>query len=158
MKNIKSIMKGFGTIELYVLALFGISETLIMFSNAIGRYFFEYTFPWAEEVTRIIFVWSMFLAITAAFIRNQHIGFTAFSQKNRLTKLVSEIIYDLTLLLIGFIMARYGWNYNVVTGQVPLPGTDLPTSVFLLPGVLAGVVWTFTGAFRLIYKIWKRGN
>lgn len=153
MQSIKTIIKCCNRLELYILACFGLAETVVMFGNAVGRYFFEYTFPWAEEVTRILFVWSMFLAITTAFIRNGHIGFTALAEKNRLTKAISELAYDITLLAVGFIMAVYGWKYNRITGSVPLPGTDLPTSVFLLPGVFAGTVWAATGAVRLFQKL-----
>ena len=149
----KSIVQYLGRAELAILAFLGIAQTLIMFSNAIGRYFFEYTFPWAEEVTRILFVWAMFLAITTAFIRNQHIGFTAFAEKNAWARGFSEFFYDITLLDVGFILARYGWNYTKITGHVPLPGTDLPTAVFLLPGVIAGVVWSVTGLIRLGSKL-----
>lgn len=36
-----------------------------------------------------------------------------------------------------------------MTGDVPLPATNLPTSLFMWPGVIAGAAWVLIGLRQL---------
>lgn len=135
-------------LEVLVLGLLGISMTLVMIGNVVLRYVFDSSIIWAEEYVRICFVWAMFIAVTASFVRREHIGFDAFMQRFGLVR-IQEILYGFVLAAIGTIMAYYGWIYNGYTGSVTLPGTNFPTSVLLLPGILAGVIWTVIGLVKI---------
>jgi TRAP-type C4-dicarboxylate transport system permease small subunit len=134
--------------EIGILLVLGIGATAIMFINAICRYVFHVTFVWAEEVIRIMFVWSMFIGITDSFIHNEHIGFKNIADMNNVTRLISDLLYNLSLCCIGLLLSYFGWKYNRMTGDVPLAGTNLPTGIFMWPGIGAGVIWTFTGGVR----------
>lgn len=136
--------------EIGILLACGVSATLIMFCNAVGRYVFSTTMVWAEEAVRILFVWSMFIAITDSFIRNQHIGFDNLAKMNAKTKFVCDIVYALAMLAVGGTLAYYGSVYNTMTGGVPLPSTNLPTAILMIPGILAGFSWTAVGLVRTI--------
>ena len=68
-------------IEIAVLTVLGVAATLLMFGNSIMRYIFGTSLVWAEEVIRLMFVWSMFIAVTTAFFRNEHIGFDNLAKK-----------------------------------------------------------------------------
>jgi TRAP-type C4-dicarboxylate transport system permease small subunit len=138
-----------GRLELTVLTILGVAATLIMFSNAVLRYLLGSSLIWSEEAIRILFVWSMFIAITAAFFRNEHIGFDNLVKKGGALGAASHAISALCLLAVGGILAVYGFRYTVMTGSVPLPATNLPTSLFMWPGVAAGAVWAVLGAARL---------
>lgn len=133
-----------------ILVILGLGATGIMFINAVSRYVFNYSFVWAEEIIRILFVWSMFIAITDSFIRNEHIGFTTISGMNSFTRSFARILNNLCLLIVGGLLAFFGAKYDGMTGEVPLPGTDLPTSVLMWPGIAAGAVWTIVGGGRLV--------
>ncbi len=137
-------------VERVFLTVFGVAATLIMFGNAASRYLFKTTFVWAEELIRILFVWSMFFAITTSFLRNDHIGFDGIAKKKGLPNLVYRVVYALSLTLVGGILCYYGFKYNGFTGNVPLSGTGLPTAVLMWPGILAGAVWTAMGVVKLI--------
>lgn len=139
-------------LEYVILVFLGLGMTLVTFGNAVGRYVFNYTAPWAEEATRIMFVWSMFVAITSGFIRNKHIGFSELAKKNAVTMFIGDLVYNVTLMVVGGVLAIYGWDYMIMTGGVPLAGTDLPTALFLLPGVIAGGIWAVTGFIRLVIQ------
>ena len=126
----------------------GIGATFIMFVNAVSRYLFNYSFVWAEEIIRILFVWSMFIAITDSFLRNEHIGFTNIAEMNAFTRSLSKITNSLCLIVVGGLLAYFGAKYDRMTGEVPLPGTNLPTSLFMWPGIGAGAIWTVLGCVR----------
>lgn len=140
-------------LESAVLVLLAVAATLIMFGNASSRYLLRTSFSWADELIRLIFVWSMFIAITTAFVRNQHISFSALAHLNGATRLATDFLYDITLLVVGGIVAWHGWRYMVLTGNVRLPGTELRSGLLLLPGVISGGVWTLIGAVRIGSRI-----
>jgi len=142
-------------IEGIVLLIFGILATLVMFGNVVARYVFHNSFVWAEEVIRILFVWSMFIAITTGFIRNQHIGFSLLADKHPLLQFISQVLYKATLAFVGVILAFYGAQYNVMVGSAPLSGTNWPTSLFLIPGIIAGAAWFFIGSIGLVALVVK---
>ncbi|MCD8350851.1 MAG: TRAP transporter small permease subunit [Planctomycetaceae bacterium] len=140
-----SVLKRF---EEAVLTILGASMTLVMIANVIMRYIFASSIIWAEEYVRITFVWAMFLAITTGFLRNEHIGFTNIMNRKRTTSLVREILYGAALMVVGGITAYFGNIYNGYVGEVSLAGTNLPTAVLLLPGIIAGVVWFLMGLIK----------
>lgn len=139
-----------GKLEMAVLSVLGVSITLIMFGNAASRYLFNKTFVWAEEVIRIIFVWSMFIAVTTSFLRNDHIGFDGIAKKKGVPNLVYRIMYALCLVAVGGILSYFGFKYNMLTGSVPLAGTNLPTAILMWPGILAGAIWTGLGIYKFL--------
>lgn len=151
----KKGLRALEMLERWILVIFGIAATIVMFANAASRYIFKTTFVWAEEVIRILFVWSMFLAVTTSFLRNDHIGFDGLSKKKGFPNLVYRIVYALSLTVVGAILCIYGYKYNVFVGSVPLAGTSLPTAILMWPGILAGASWAALGVFRLV-KIFVR--
>lgn len=146
----KRLLQLAGHLESAVLSLFAVSATLIMSSNAASRYLLRTTFYWAEESIRLIFVWSMFFAITTAFVRNQHIGFSALVERHPVLQEASRLLYAVTLGVVGAIVTYYGYRYMTLTGSVRLAGTELPSGLLLLPGVISGAVWAVLGAVRTV--------
>jgi TRAP-type transport system small permease protein len=137
-------------IELTALTVFGVLAALIMFVNSLGRYVFGGTFVWAEEVIRLLFVWSTFISITTGFIRNEHIGFDGLAKKNAALGFIFRLVYAISLIVVGAIVAYYGYLYCKMTGDVPLAATNLPTSLFMWPGVISGAAWLVLGIYRLV--------
>lgn len=142
-------------IEIWFLVVCGVSSTLIMCFNAAGRYIFHHAFVWAEEVVRLFFVTSMFIAITDSFFSNEHIGFSNLMSKNRVTKYISAMMCNLILIVVGLVLGIFGARYNRMTGDVPLPATGLPTALFQIPGFLAGFIWIGLGVFRVVIETIK---
>ena len=62
-------------------------------------------------------------------------------------------MYAASLAAVGGILAVYGFRYNAMTGSVPLPATNLPTALFMWPGIVAGAVWAVLGLYRLVRAI-----
>ncbi len=140
-------------LEIAVLLILGIAAVMVMFGNSVARYVFQHSFTWAEEVVRILFVWSMFIAITTGFIRNQHIGFLSLVGQKPWLWFISRIMYKGVLAYVGFVVAYYGMSYNSLVGHVPLAGTNFPTALFLIPGIIAGFAWMLIGAAGFIQLI-----
>jgi TRAP-type C4-dicarboxylate transport system permease small subunit len=137
-------------IEVAVYTLLGVAMTLLMFSNAVLRYVFGFSIVWSEEIIRVFFVLAMFIAITGGFIRNEHIGFDNIARIPGMCNLIHRLTTGLGLMVVGGLLAFYGGRFTLMTGDVPLPASNLPTSLFMWPGVVAGAVWVLIGAWRLI--------
>ena len=137
-------------IEIGLYTILGVVMTLLMFSNAVLRYAFGTSIVWSEEVIRMIFVLTMFIAITGGFIRNEHIGLDNFAKIPGICNTIYRLVYGLGLIIVGFILAYYGGQFTLMTGDVPLPATNLPTSLFMWPGVIAGAIWAAIGTWRIV--------
>ncbi len=140
-------------VEIAVYTILGIVMTLLMFSNAVMRYVFDSSIIWSEEIIRILFVLAMFVAITGGFIRNEHIGFDNLSKKPGIFNVVYRAVTAFCLILVGGLLTFYGGRFNMMTGDVPLPATNLPTSLFMWPGVIAGAVWVVIGLWQVVRLI-----
>ena len=136
-------------IEMAIYLVLGIAMTLLMFSNAVMRYVFDSSIVWSEEVIRVFFVLAMFLAITGGFIRNEHIGFDSLAKRPGAFKFIYKAVTGLCLIVVGGLLAYEGGKFTLMTGDVPLPATNMPTSLFMWPGVVAGGVWVVIGLAKI---------
>ncbi len=130
------------------LSLLGIVMVCLLTLDGLGRYMLGKSITWAEELTRIMFVWGCFISITDAFIKKAHIGFDTLAKKNNLTQKVSDIINGICLALVGITVAYYGWVFTMNVGKFPLPATGFKIYVLYIAGVIAGAVWTGIGLYQ----------
>jgi TRAP-type C4-dicarboxylate transport system permease small subunit len=150
MRNEKPAFSVWRRIEVGVYTILGVAMTLLMFSNAIMRYVFDSSIVWSEEIIRVFFVLAMFIAITGGFIRNEHIGFDNLSKIPGFFNITCRIVGSLCLIVVGGLLMFYGGRFNLMTGDVPLPATNLPTALFMWPGIIAGAAWVIIGAWKIV--------
>lgn len=91
--------------------------TIIVFVSVLTRYVFSYPILWSQEVSKLLFIWSAFLAATIAFKKKSHIRFEflneVFGPKG--TAITDIILYASSLLLFtvlffqGIKFARIVW-------------------------------------------------
>ncbi len=146
----ETLKKNIQFAEKAVLLVLGLAATLLMCANAVGRYVFSTTIVWAEEGIRVMFVWGMFIAISHAFITNEHIGFTTVADRTRWTRITSAVITNLVLAITGLALCVLGAQYSLMTGAIRLAGSNLPTAVLQIPGILAGGFWFLLAVYRLV--------
>ena len=113
------------------------SIDLIVFSNAILRYFSK-PLVWAPDIAQLIFVWVVFIGADLALQQNKHIGIeileSRFSEKNRsllrmfwcvlITIFLSVCIYyGITLCIANSARRLNGGvqiSYSYLTAAVPV--------------------------------------
>lgn len=117
--------------------------------NGLGRYILGRSFIWADEITRIMFVWGCFIGMTSAFVTNGHIGFDLFANKNKTTKKISDLITGIVLAIVGAAVMVYGTKFTATVGIFPLPATGLPVKSLYNAGVFAGVAWILIGLWKV---------
>ena len=118
--------KGKQLAECFPLAVAGAALTgaiLLTTINALGRYLFSRTFPWADEIVAICFAWTVFFGAAAAELRQMHYGLEIVANllppggKKGLDLLISA----LSTVMIGCL----AWLAWVLTAKV---GTKIMTA------------------------------
>lgn len=63
-------------IERTIIIVLFIVMTMILFVNVVTRYIFSFTFSWAEQAARILFVWMTFAGVSLAGMSSAHLQVT----------------------------------------------------------------------------------
>ena len=110
----------------------------LVFANVVLRYVFDSGLAWSEEVSRITFVWLVFLGIVIAYQENEHLAVDILVSrlKGRAAKVVG-FIRILVSVLILLACAIGGVKLMVLTQNQGLPSTGLPTPIIYLAGVIS---------------------
>jgi len=115
--------------------------SLAVFTNVVLRYGFGSGVAASEELSRLLFVWMVFIGATAAYPLGEHMAFTSLLRPLRGTAwlpLVGRLIHALVVLAAGLV-AWGAWqqvlvgldSYSVVLGY--------PTALLPLPAFLCGL-------------------
>lgn len=117
------------TPEAFPEAVAGVTLSAAIFittMNGIGRYFFNHTFVWTDEIVAICFAWTVFFRSAAACRLGMHYGLEllagVLSPKGK--KVLNIVVSLLSLVLIGCL----AWLAWVLTSHV---GTKIMTATRL---------------------------
>lgn len=112
---------------------------LLIFTNTVLRYLFHNSIIMAEELTRYLFMWSIFLAVISVYYENRHIAVTTIV--DRLSPKALHMynfimgfgaLYGLAILFQGSIMY---FGETTTMGQV----TGIPYKFAVLPVLVAAL-------------------
>lgn len=130
----------YNKIEIFFILILFTAMTFIMFFTVVSRYLFNFTFSWAEQITRVMFVWVTFAGISLAALRGAHMRVSAISLI--LGDKVSKYVFwfgDIVAALFGFGISYYMFNctMNAITNhQVFTAVPWLNVGVMYAAGVL----------------------
>jgi len=115
-----------------------------VFVNVVLRYGFGSGVAASEELSRLLFVWMVFIGATAAYPMGEHLAFTSLllplRHKPRALRAMSRLIHALVVLAAGLV-AWGAWQQVVVGlgGRSPVIGYSmalLPLPALLCTGVI----------------------
>lgn len=127
-------------IEEYIIALFMTIMVSVLAVQVFTRYVLSFSFPWAEQLTRILFVWITQAGVSLAAKHGMHLrvgAITAFVPE-KAGKIINTIADVFT---IGFSLYIAGLIWNIIKlqrsyGQVFPSMTWLPVWTMYLAGFL----------------------
>ena len=104
----KPFVHAYRYVRILVTVLLTVSTTaliLIVFSNVIGRYFFNISLAWAEEASRFLFIWAVFLGAVLANEKYEHMNLDivvkfASGKLRSAVITISQIVALIVLLII----------------------------------------------------------
>lgn len=107
-----------------VVALLAAFFTLLLMISVVSRYVFDFSIVESVELTRIAFLWSVFLAAAAVVGRNAHIRITFLTNRFAASRfgLLQRAVH-LTIAGFGVLMV---WQGTLLTTK--MAATSLPAS------------------------------
>lgn len=111
--------------------------SLLVLSNAMGRYFFATPLPWTEEVVSILLVWIAAIGVVLAAGRGALVGCEILTSRlrPRQARTLGRAISFVSALMM-LIVAWYTWHYIGIFGRDTTPLLDIP-KCWLSGGLLA---------------------
>jgi TRAP-type C4-dicarboxylate transport system permease small subunit len=117
---------------LVILAMAAMTVTVA--AQVFMRYALNLSLDWAEEVSRLFFVWAVFLAIPLGVKRGAHVGVALLT--DRLPARVRGLLFRAMVALAALLMAVVVWEAAILTRDQwdePMSTLDLSVGLFMLP-------------------------
>nr|WP_067287271.1 TRAP transporter small permease [Marinobacterium profundum] len=126
--------------------------TGLVTAQVVLRYFFGDSLDWADEMSRLAFVWSIFLALPHGIKKGIHVGIDILI--NQFGSRIRESLMRLMLTLSGGLMLLVMWQAVLVAqdawGEM-MPTVELSVSAFYI-----AVIISMTHAFlHLAFLVWQ---
>lgn len=119
-----------------------IAMVLITFVNVVLRYGFDSGLVWSEEVSLLLAVWFIFIAMGLGVKQSLHINLSLVAESrisdriNRVLDVLRSVIY----LAIGSAMLIFGWKLARITMSSIMPATSWPAGLLYAILPLAAIV------------------
>jgi len=126
-----------------------------VFVNVVLRYGFGSGVAASEELSRLLFVWMVFIGATAAYPAGEHMAFTSLvamlQSRPRALALMTGLIRLLVLLACVF-LARGAWQQVVVGIDSYSVVLGYPTALLPLPALLCALAIGAMAAWELVQR------
>ena len=140
------------------IAMFGITMGVALaFANVVARYAFNYSMPWAAELTVYLFLWGMFFGAAYCFKIDGHIsiGLLVENVSKKSAKVLMLFTRIVTFAYLS-VVAYYGYQYILFVIELEEMSIDLEIPMWI-PYLVIPVSFAF-GAYRVGEHIVKLIN
>jgi len=130
--------------------------SVLVCMQVISRYFFSYSFQWAEEMGRYLFIWSTMLASACATHAHLHIGVDILVNNLRgKAQLAVKLIAQIFLIIAVYILTVYGAEQTMDVISAGQTATSFPVSagVLYLSIPVSGVLMLYYAVVQLLELI-----
>lgn len=124
------------------LILIGSILTVTVLVNVFMRYFFRSTIPWAEELSRFLFIWVTFVGVVIANDKWEHmrLDFVVNMLPERVRAVVEIFAYAISILLLALLvqggikytMTQWDWESSALGVRHGLVYSIAPASLFYM--------------------------
>lgn len=126
---------------------------LAVFVNVVLRYGFGSGIAASEELSRLLFVWMVFIGATVAYPAGEHMAFTSLllplRDKPAAFRAMSRLIHALVVVAAGLV-AWGAWQQVVVGMGGRSPVIGYPMALLPLPALLCAGVICGLATFKLL--------
>ena len=123
--------------------------SVLVCMQVISRFFFSYSFQWAEEMGRYLFIWSTMLASSCAVHTHLNIGVDILVNNVKgKAQFAVRLIAQIFMILAVYILTVYGGRQTIDVFSAGQTATSFPVS--------AGVLYLsvpVSGALMLYYSV-----
>lgn len=124
--------------------------TIFVFMNVILRYFFNSGLTWAEEASRYLFIWLIFLGSIVAYQQNAHLGVDTLVQKLSMKgRKVLFIVNNILLLGTMALVVDGTWKITLLTVDQVSASMRMPLAWVYVSGFIASLSMSFISLHNL---------
>lgn len=117
--------------------------TAVCFFQVVGRYLlFTQAIGWAEEVSRLCFVWGIFIGAAVAVQRQTHLGVDILISRLPAGRLRTgvDLFRQLCMLVVAGILLYYGYQFAISMAGDRLTTLGYSRNLFYLPAPVSGLL------------------
>lgn len=130
------------------LAIMGI----LVFGNVVLRYAFSSGIAMSEELSRLLFVWLIFVGAILASAQHAHIGFDSLSARLSVAhKRILIAIIGVLMLVASVIFIVGGWHQTVINLDNSYPVLGISYAWLYAVAIVFGVAMLFV----VSYNVWN---
>jgi TRAP-type C4-dicarboxylate transport system permease small subunit len=111
----------------------------VVFYSVLSRNYFNTSIAWAEELSRILFIWLVFCGAILGLYYKEHLGLTVLVDRVKPHK---KMFFDLLTCVLIIVVARAmiigGIRITSATKLARTPALRLPTNIKYWPVLLGG--------------------
>jgi len=124
---------------------------LVVFVEVIMRYVFNSSITSAEEVSRMLFIWMVFIGVALMLIKNRHIAFDAIqtAMPGSVKKILQVITY-IGIGIVSYFLTVYGYLYSEQNFEWPMAGTGIPYGYISMILPICGAAMLIVTLVKLI--------
>lgn len=106
-----------------------------------GRYLFGVGAIWIPDLTRLLFIWLVFLGTALMHQRKRHLVIDFLLLKaRRSARRAVEAAIGVGMLALAGVMAAAGWRIMLIRMDIPYTGLEIPTGYAYLAVPVAAVL------------------
>lgn len=131
---LKAALKRFDNLTYWVIVFMTGGMASLVALQVVLRYFFSMSIDSADELSRLLFVWAIFIAIPHGVRHGVHVGIDIFV--NLLPNTAREVIFRITCaisLLLMFLVFLGSWTATVERWPELMPTLPISSAVFYIP-------------------------
>lgn len=160
--HIKKMLSYFARILEWAMGILLSFIIILSFLQVLSRYVFHFSWPWAEEIARLLLVWATFIGMCTAIRRQSHMKVDfIFSKLPPKGKLVTTFLIDTLLIFIAVIMIVAGSKYCLKIAYDCETSLRYPRSFFFWPVPFSGIVmiiFLLESMSRVIKELYSGGK
>ena len=131
---------------------------IVVFSSVVLRYAFGTGFTGAEELSRLAFVWLVFVGVASSMRRGELMAFSMI--RNRFPQFFRRLVDTVSWLLVALasgLAAIGGWNQMQFGWSIDSPVVGYPLALAMLP-VMVGMLALGVLALVQLVNVWRRAE
>ena len=141
---IRWLSRGLGALDRMLSAAIGAILIAIFFLNLYqvgGRYLLGVGAVWIPDLTRLLFIWMVFLGTALMHQRKRHLVIDFLLVRfPRPTRRTIEALIAIGMLGLAGVMAVVGWRIMQIRMDIPYTGLEIPTGYAYLAVPVAAVL------------------
>lgn len=164
MEKLNSIPKGLGVVNKWISHIFKLAIGLnlavmvgIVFYAVLSRNFLDASIAWAEELSRILFIWLVFCGAVLGLYYREHLGLTLLVDRLKpRQQLIFEIISWILIIVVTRAMILGGHKIVSTIRMARTPALGIPTALKYWPVLVAGyamILISIENLFRSIVNL-----